>query len=74
MTHMVIKMSFRNFKDDPDAYFEFIKDMSSIIEYGAKSAKLELIAELIQWEQEDLLEEAQYRMGIDEYYRIIPLC
>jgi hypothetical protein len=67
-------MSYRNLKDNPNAYFEFIKDMSNIVDYGNRAAKLELIAELLQWEQEELLEEMQYRMGIDEYYRIIPLC
>jgi hypothetical protein len=74
MILMVRKMSYRNLKDDPNAYFEFIKEMSNVVDYGTRAAKLELIAELLQWEQEDLLEEMQYRMGIDEYYRIIPLC
>jgi hypothetical protein len=71
---MEIKMSFRNLKDDPNAYFAFMKDMAQIVDYGSVAAKLELIAELIEAEQIDLLEEVQYRMGIDEYYRIIPLC
>lgn len=67
-------MSFRNLKDDPNGYFDFVKEMINIIEYGSRASKLELIAEVVEAEQPELLEEIQDRMGIEEYYRTMPLC
>jgi hypothetical protein len=67
-------VSFRNLKEDPSAYFAFVRDMMNVVEYGSVSLKLEFIVELIEFEQEDLLEDFQDRMGIEQYYKIIPLC
>jgi hypothetical protein len=48
--------------------------MMNVVEYGSVALKLEFIVELLEYEQIELLEDFQDKVGIEQYYRFIPLC